>query len=131
MSKTVKSIIAVLVLLVLVAGAFFAWKHFAPKPKEGDKTITVEVVHGDESEKSYTIITDADYLRGALEEESLIEGTESDFGLFVTTVDGETADDSLQEWWCFSQDGEDLMTGVDSTPIADGDHYEITLTTGW
>ena len=31
----------------------------------------------------------------------------------------------------FVKDGEDLMTGVDATEIADGDQYEITLTTGW
>ena len=27
--------------------------------------------------------------------------------------------------------GEMLMTGVDDTMIADGESYEITLTTGW
>ena len=33
--------------------------------------------------------------------------------------------------WCFTKAGEMLMTGVDTTPIADGDHYEIELKTGW
>ena len=53
------------------------------------------------------------------------------YGLYVTKVDGEEADESQQQWWCFSKDGEDLMTGVDDTMIADGDHYDITLKTGW
>ena len=69
--------------------------------------------------------------RGALEEQKLIQGTESEFGLFVTTVNGVTVDDSQQQWWRFSKGGEVLMTGVDSTPIADGDAFEITLTTGY
>ena len=75
--------------------------------------------------------TAVEYLRGALEQEALIAGEESDYGLFVKTVDGVTADDANQEWWCFTKGGEMLETGVDSTPIADGDTFEITLTQGY
>ncbi|MBE6949141.1 MAG: DUF4430 domain-containing protein [Ruminococcaceae bacterium] len=131
MSKKVKSIIAVAVLAVLVIGAVLVWKANAPEGVEGDKTIEVSIVHGDETTKDVTITTDEEFLRGALEQESLISGTEDQFGLFVTTVDGETVDSSLEEWWCFTKNGETLMTGVDSTPIADGESYEITFTTGW
>lgn len=131
MSKKTKSIIAVAVLVVLVIGAIFVWKATAPEGVEGDKTIAVTVIHGDETTKNVTISTDEEFLRGALEQEDLISGEESEFGLYVTTVDGETADDSLQQWWCFTKSGETLMTGVDSTPIADGEEYEITFTTGW
>ena len=70
-------------------------------------------------------------LRGALEEQKLIAGDESEFGLYVRTVNGYTADDSKQEWWMFTRNGESLMTGVDATPIADGEQYEIALTTGY
>lgn len=131
MSKRTKSIIAVAVLLVVVIGAALVWKNFAPAGTVGDKTISVTVVHGDKTSKDFTISTDEEFLRGALEQESLISGSENEYGLFVTTVDGETADDSQQQWWCFTKDGESLMTGVDDTPIADGEEYEITLTTGW
>lgn len=129
--KTRNVIIAVAVLLVLVIGAVLAYQHFKPEAQIGGKSIEVAVVHGDGSEKDFSIQTDAENLRGALEQESLVEGAESEWGLYVTTVDGETADDSLQQWWAFSKDGEMLPTGVDDTMIADGDHYEITLTTGW
>ena len=88
-------------------------------------------MHGDGSSKDFPLATDAENLRGALEERQLIAGDESEYGLFVKTVDGETADDAVQQWWCFTKDGEMLMTGVDDTMIADGEHYEITLTTGW
>ncbi len=131
MSKKVKSIIAVAVLVVLVIGAVLVWKATAPEGVVGDKTIDVTIVHGDETTKEVTISTDEEFLRGALEQENLISGEEGEFGLFVTTVDGETVDESLQQWWCFTNGGESIMTGVDTTPIADGEEYEITLTTGW
>ncbi len=94
-------------------------------------TITFLVVHGDASEKEFVITTTGLTLREALEQEGLIEGTESEWGLYVLTVDGETADEEQQQWWCLTKDGEMSMTGVDDTVIADGEHYEFTLTTGW
>ena len=129
--KTRNIIIAVALLLVLVVGAALIWNANRPEAQEGGKALEVTVVHGDESSKDFSFSTDAENLRTALEEQKLIEGTESEYGLFVTTVDGETADEAQQQWWCFSKDGEDLTTGVDDTMIADGEHYEITLKTGW
>ena len=128
-----KAIIAVAILLVLVLGAIIAWFVLKPAPKLADGQITVAaaVTHKDGSTKEFTIQTDAANLRGALEQENLIQGDESEYGLYVKTVDGETADDAAQEWWCFTKDGEMLMTGVDDTMIADGDHYEIVFTIGW
>ncbi|MBQ8398244.1 MAG: DUF4430 domain-containing protein [Clostridia bacterium] len=96
----------------------------------GSKTITVDIVMSDGT-TTKTITTDAEYLRGALEQEKLVAGDESQYGLFVKTVNGYTVDDSKQEWWCFTKGGEALFTGVDDTPIADGDKFEITLTVGY
>ena len=70
-------------------------------------------------------------MRGVLEGAGLIAGDASEYGLFVKTVDGYTVDDANQEWWCFTKGGEQVNTGVDTTPIADGDHFEITLTVGY
>ena len=151
-----KAIIAVAILLVLVLGAIIAWFALRPaapernpaavteepaaaaqqpaEPAEAEAdevTITVSVTHADGSEKEFVITTEALNLRGALEQENLVQGDESEYGLFVTTVDGEGTNSEKQQWWCFSKDGEDLMTGVDDTMIADGDHYDITLKTGW
>ena len=131
MSKKTKIICAVVLLVVLAVAAFFIWKANAPAAQAGGKTVSVQVLHGDGSEKDFTIKTDAEFLRGALEQENLIKGTESDYGLFVTTVDGEEADDSKQQWWCVTKGGAQVNTGVDTTPIADGDTYELTLKTGY
>ena len=133
MKKTMskKSLILALVALIVVVGVFVGvWAATRPETQQGDKTITVEIVKKD-SERTVTINTDAEMLRDALEQENLVQGDESEFGLFVKTVDGYTADDAAQEWWCFTKGGESLMTGIDTTPIADGEVYEITLMTGW
>ncbi len=131
MSKKTKRIIAVVALLVLIAAAVFAYMHFAPAATPGDKTIVVSVIHGDGTQKDFSINTDAENLRTALEQEKLVQGEDSDYGLYIQTADGETADESLQQWWCITKGGETLMTGVDDTMIADGERYELTLTTGW
>ena len=102
-----------------------------PETTAGAKTIDVVVVHGDGTQASFQYQTDAQYLGDVLTENGLVEGSESSYGLFITTVDGETADDSLQQWWCITREGEMLSTGADQTPIADGEQYELTLTEGY
>lgn len=119
----------VLVLAVVVVGAVYLATR--PATSEGDKHIVVEVVNAEGESKEFEYDTDEEYLRGVLEPAGLIAGEESQYGLYVKTVDGYTVDDSKQEWWCFTQSGEQLNTGVDTTPIADGDHFEITLTVGY
>ena len=57
-----------------------------------------------------------DARRGAARRGGLIEGEDSEYGLFVKTVDGITANEDNQEWWSLTIDGEMAMTGVDSTP---------------
>lgn len=133
MSKSKKSLVAVIVLILLCAAALCIWYLCGPAKDAGigEKQISVTIIHADGSKKQLTVSTDEQYLRGALENEQLISGDESQYGLFVTTVDGETADSSNQEWWCFTKGGEMLSTGVDDTPIADGESYEITLTVGY
>ena len=134
MQKKTKIIIAVSLLVVLFAALALVW-HFnnpANDANDFDKQIEVTVTHGDGSTKDFTIQTNEKFLRGALEQEKLVEGDESEYGLFIKTVDGETADEANQEWWCINgADGEMLPTGVDDTAISDGDTYELVLTVGW
>lgn len=119
---------ALVVAVAVLLGVYFATRKPATA---GEKNITAEVVLTDGSATSFDITTTEEYLRGALESIDLIAGSESEFGLFVTTVNGITADDAAQQWWSFTRSGEMLQTGVDTTPIADGEHYEITLTEGY
>lgn len=132
--KLIAGVVALIVVIAILLGVCLNNRQ---PTTSGSKTITVSVFDtagSTEASNTATITTDEEYLRGALEQEDSgisISGSESEYGLFVTTVDGVTADDSKQQWWCFTKGGEMLNTGVDSTPIADGDTFEITLTEGY
>ncbi len=92
---------------------------------EGAVTIQVEVQAGD---KSVTIIvhTDKDNLGAALTDNKLVEGDQSEYGLYIKVVNGIKADfDTDGAWWGIYKNGEMTPTGADTTPIADGEHYEL------
>jgi hypothetical protein len=125
------TIIIAILLIVLVSGALTAYLIFRPQPIEGDKTIQVEIVIEDEIVRTVEINTDAQFLRQALDEANLIDGNETEFGFWITTVNGRLADDGNQEWWALSVNGDFAMYGVDEMPVADGDIFEFRLTVGW
>lgn len=125
--KTITAIVAIVALVAVLLTVYFVTR---PAPVAGGKTITVEIKY-DEVDKEVKITTDAETLADALREKNLIEGSESEYGLFITGVDGRTADDSKQEWWSITKDGEMTPTGADTTMIADGEHYELTLMVGY
>ena len=127
MKNNKKIVLAVVALVAVVAIALGLWVALKPQAAQGEKTITVNVVFADGTQNSHTISTSEEYLRGALEQAALIAGEEGEYGLFVKTVDGVTANDANQEWWCITKDGEMLNTSADLTPIANGEHYELTL----
>ncbi|MDR1692509.1 MAG: DUF4430 domain-containing protein [Oscillospiraceae bacterium] len=129
MTKQTRQILAVILGLIILAGAFTAvWFFTRPETQTGEKALHIDIVMGGETE-SIDFRTDAEFLRQALEEQNLIEGTESAYGLMVTSVKGLTADEAKQEFWQFKKNGEDMMEGVDTTTVADGDNFTITLTT--
>ena len=92
---------------------------------KGEKTIEVEV-KVEEQSVTFTIHTDADTLGDALLEHELIAGEDSQYGIYVKTVNGILADyDVNKSYWGFYQNGEYLMSGVDTTAIVGGEHFEI------
>jgi len=131
MQKRAKVTVALLVsFCLLIAAAGILWHVTRPQGVEGEKSIVVSVVRGEDT-AVHTLRTDALFLRGALEENGLIEGDETAFGLFVKTVGGYTVNEAAMEWWNFAVNGEDLMVGVDEAVIHDGDAVTITLMVGW
>ena len=93
---------------------------------EGSKTVTVKVV-AEEQSLTFTIHTDKTTLGEALKEHDLIQGEESEFGMYVKTVNGIVADyDIDQTYWSLTKGGEMMMVGVDGAAIADGEQYELT-----
>lgn len=126
--QIVLGVVALAVVIALMAGLYLIFK---PKTTEGDKHVSVQVIVDDEVVKEHEFDTSLKYLGELLEQEKIVEGDETEYGLFIHTVDGIKADDSKQEWWCITKGGEDVMTGVDSTPIADEDSFEFTLKVGY
>lgn len=126
--KTWIAVAAVALVVVLALVSTFALK---PKGVDGTKNITVTVVHKDQTEKVFTYATDEEYLGAVLVAEGLVEGENSDFGLMITVVDGEEASwDADQSYWAFYVGEEYAQTGVDSTPVNDGDSFKLVYTIG-
>ena len=94
----------------------------------GSKTVSV-VVKYQEFSVTFTLKTDAEMLGEPLLAHGLIAGEQGAYGLYVKTVNGILADyDIDQSYWALKQNGADLMTGVDSTPVVDGASYELVYT---
>ncbi len=128
MSKQKKTtIIIVAVAVVLVIAALVCWAAFRPRALEGVKEITVNITHTDGTVRSEEIETTAEYLAEALEPYELLEGEDSEYGLFVTSVDGEYADDTQGAYWMYDVNGSWAEYGVDTQPIADGDVYDFYI----
>ena len=131
MKKNGKLIIAAVAVLVLAAVFAGGWAATRPAASQGAKTITVEVVHKDESSKTFTYHTDAEYLGEVLQAEGLVKGDPGDYGLYITEVDGEAAVyETDGAYWAFYQGGEYASQSVDQTPINDGDAFSLVYTVG-
>lgn len=93
------------------------------------KTITVEVVHKDNSTKTFTYTTQEEYLAGVLVGEGLVEDNQGSFGLYILVVDGERADyEQDGAYWALLKDGEATTTGASETPVNDGDSFSLVYT---
>ena len=131
MKKNQKLILAAVVVVLLVVCLLVTYFATRPATSQGAKTVTVEVVHGDGSSKTFTYHTDAEYLGQVLLAEGLIEGDEGQFGLYITRVDG---GDAIYEednaYWALYEGEEYAAQGIDQTPIADGDTFSLVYTVG-
>lgn len=126
-----KIIIGAVILVVLLAAFAVIYVVFGPKAAQESKEYILKVVDDNGETTEYTGHTDAEYLRGALEElekadDLTIEGEESDYGLFIDTINGVTADYSKDKaYWALYVNGEYGNYGVDSQPLTDGDIYSL------
>ncbi len=124
-------IIGAIVVVILAALLTTLYVVFMPKGQAGAKQIEVQVVFLDQTSKDYEISTDQTNLGDALTEKNIIVGEKGEYGLFITEAGGVKADESKEQWWCITKSGEMVGTGVDTTPIEDGDHFELTLKEGY
>lgn len=138
MKKMIRSVVLVVVVLSFVLclvscnekiDAEGLWENATYRSDKefgkGEKTVEVEV-KVEEQSVTFTIHTDADTLGAALLEHELIAGEDGQYGIYVKTVNGILADyDVNKSYWGFYQNGEYLMSGVDTTTIVGGEHFEI------
>ena len=131
MKKNTKLILAVVALVVVIAALIGVYAATRPQTSQGAKTFTVEVVHADGSSKTFTYHTDEEYLGAVLLAEGLIKGEEGPYGLTIYEVDGQRAVwEENGAYWAIFVNGEYGMTGVDTTPVHDGDAFGLEYTIG-
>ena len=125
-----KALLAVAILAVVIVAMAVVFFIFRPKPAEGSKSITIEVVNSAEESKMYELKTDAEYLRQAMEEAKGLEfgGTESEFGLTLETVNGEETDFNNGSYWALYVNDGYCNYGLDTQPVYDGDAFRIVYT---
>lgn len=126
----------VLVLSLAACGTPDSQQEFTPVTDgetigEGAKTFPLEITDKDGNTVHVTVNTDEETVGAALVALNLVEGEDSDFGLYVKAVNGITADYDVDgTYWGFYINGEYAMTGVDQTPIVDGETYTLMVVTG-
>lgn len=95
---------------------------------EGSKQFAFTVTDQDGNETSFEIHTDKETVGEALLEVGLIEGEDSEYGLYVKSVNAISADyDKDGVYWAFYVNGEYAQSGVDTTTITEGDTYSFKV----
>ena len=128
--KILVGIIALVAVIAVLVGAYAA---FGPKAVAGAKAITIEVIDDKQESIVYEVNTDAEYLRGAMEDaqaEGLTFGGEDgEYGFVLEMVNGLEADfDTAAAYWSIMVNGEYGMYGADSQPVTDGDAFQLVYT---
>ncbi len=132
MSKKKKiTLISVFIAVVAVA-AIAAVVLNQTSTAEGMKNFKVQIVsERDGYDQTTDCRSDAEYLGEYLRTMDDIQYQESDYGIYITGINGMEEDLDNQYWWCISVNGETAVTGADEIPLQDGDTYSFTLTQGW
>ena len=95
---------------------------------EGATVFTFVVVDGSGVETTFEIHTDETTVGEALLELELISGEDSEYGLYVKTVNGITADYNVDAtYWAFYINDEMAMSGVDTTNVEEGATYSFKV----
>ena len=91
---------------------------------EGSKAFVFIVTDVDGKSTHFMIKTDKETVGEALLELGLIAGEDSEYGLYVKTVNGITLDyDKDGKYWAFYEENTYASKGVDQTPINEGTVY--------
>lgn len=124
--KNKKLIIALTALAAVIAVLIGVYAATRPEAVEGDKHVTIVIVHSDGTEKTLEYDTDAEYLADLLLEKELVTGYESEYGLTISSVDGETADwETDGAYWSLYEGEEYAVTSASGIVLTDGGIYKL------
>lgn len=119
-----KKLISLLLVMVMVLGLVGCGNAEPKEPKATGASFTVVVADLEGKETAFEYTSDKATVGEALVAEGLIEGHETEYGLYVDSVNGVALDwDKDGKYWAFYIDGEYAMTGVDATEITEGATY--------
>lgn len=148
MTKNKKLILGCIAAVLLVAALVGVWLAFGPQStkegttttavtneagestpstEKGGKSVTIEVVDKAGVTATYNVRTDAEYLRGVMDEADGLTFVEEN-GM-VMNVNGERADYTLDKAYWALYIGEAYCNyGINDQPVADGDVFRIVYT---
>lgn len=102
-----------------------------PEDNGYEKSIVFEVVDAEGNKTQKTIETNDEILGDLLQRLELIKGEQGDYGLYIKEVNGITADyETNGTYWAFYINDAYAMSGVDQTPIVDGEVYSFRIEKG-
>lgn len=94
----------------------------------GKFSFVLEIIDGNGKTVEFDIGTDKNTVGEALSSIGLISGEQGDYGLYVKTVNGTTADYNTDgTYWSFIVNGEVAPKGVDQTYVKNGYTYTFKL----
>lgn len=143
-SNSIKKLLSCLILSVFIAVTVLSFSGCADektpdKPIETSAVVSEDVQKVGKGAKSFTLNVEADgktttfYVHtdnatvgGALLDLGLISGENSEYGLYVKTVNGIEADyDKDGTYWAFYINDTYALVGVDSAQISDTETYSL------
>ena len=139
-NHSIKKTLSLVLVFVLIAAAALTGCSSAPaettappaEPQpfnilgEGSKSFELTIVDKEGTEHLYLIHTDEEMVGFALIAHELIEGEEGPYGMYIKSVLGQKLDyETDKMYWSFYVNGEYAMTGVDQTPILEGEQYML------
>ncbi len=94
---------------------------------EGSKAFFVRIT-SKESSTLYYVHSDEKTITKALVALGMVEGSESEYGLYITAINGIVADyDTDGTYWAFYIDGEYASVGADACDIDESKVYEFKI----
>ena len=126
-----KKITLLLLVMAMVLSMAACSAKQTPAPAAEPITFQVVVTDLDGKETTFEFTSSAATVGEVLVAEGLVEGHESDYGIYIDSVNGIAADwDKDQTYWAFYVNGEYATSGIDTTQITPDTVYGLTLTKG-